>query len=180
VVAALAPRPTSAWPPAVRPDRARQPGRAAARGGLARPRRADRGPTVPPRQRPPLPLDSAPDSDPARCAGRAAAPVGSTATARTTLPPASAPAGRRGGYGRAALALERATVAAAPPGRRDATSNLATFNRGQLVAAGLLDAEEMRAAALEAGNPEAKAQATIKSGLAGSAAKPRRRTDGAA
>jgi hypothetical protein len=34
------------------------------------------------------------------------------------------------------------------------------------------------AAALEAGNPEAKARATIKSGLAGGAAKPRRRRPG--
>jgi hypothetical protein len=36
------------------------------------------------------------------------------------------------------------------------------------------------AAAIEAGNPEAKARATIKSGLRGGAAKPRRRRDGAA
>jgi hypothetical protein len=36
------------------------------------------------------------------------------------------------------------------------------------------------AAALEAGNPEANARATIESGLAGGAAKPRRRRDGAA
>ena len=34
------------------------------------------------------------------------------ATARTTLPPAPTPTGRRGGYGRAALARERAAVAA--------------------------------------------------------------------
>jgi hypothetical protein len=56
--------------------------------------------------------------------------------------------------------------------------NVAAFNLGQLVAAGLLEAEEVRAvllaAAVEAGNPEAKAQATIISGLAGGAAKPRR------
>ena len=103
---------------------------------------------------------------------------------RTTRPPAPTPAGRGGGYGRAALARERAAVAAAPPGRRNATLNRAAFNLGQLVAAGLLDAEEVRAvllaAALEAGNPEAKARATITSGLAGGAAKPRRRRDGAA
>jgi hypothetical protein len=100
------------------------------------------------------------------------------ATPRTTLPPAPAPTGWRGGYGRAALAREQAAVAAAPPGRRNATLNRAAFNLGQLVAAGLLDAEEVRAvllaAALEAGNPEAKARATITSGLAGGAAKPRR------
>jgi hypothetical protein len=101
---------------------------------------------------------------------------------RTTLPPAPTPAGRRGGYGRAALARERAAVAAAQPGRRNATLNRAAFSLGQLVAAGLLEVEEVRAvllaAALEAGNPEAKAQATIESGLAGGAAKPRRRQPG--
>jgi hypothetical protein len=59
--------------------------------------------------------------------------------------------------------------------------NRAAFNLGQLVAAGLLDAEEVRsmllAAALEAGNPKVKAIATIASGLHGGAAKPRRRRD---
>jgi hypothetical protein len=62
--------------------------------------------------------------------------------------------------------------------------NRAAFNLGQLVAAGLLEAERVRAvlltAALEAGNPEAKARATIASGLRGGAAKPRRRREGAA
>jgi hypothetical protein len=99
------------------------------------------------------------------------------ATPRTTLPPAPPPTGWRGGYGRAALAREQAAVAAAPPGRRNATLNRAAFNLGQLVAARLLDPDEVRAvllaAALEAGNPEAKARATITSGLAGGAAKPR-------
>jgi putative DNA primase/helicase len=70
-------------------------------------------------------------------------------------------------------------VATAPLGRRNATLNRAAFNLGQLVAAGLLDAEEVRtvllAAALEAGNPEAKAQATITSGLRGGISRPRRR-----
>jgi hypothetical protein len=101
------------------------------------------------------------------------------ATPRTTLPPATSRPGRRGGYGPAALAGERQTVATAPPGRRNATLNRAAFNLGQLVAAGLLDADEVRAvllaAALAAGNPEAKARATIASGLAGGAAKPRQR-----
>jgi hypothetical protein len=104
---------------------------------------------------------------------------------RTTLPPTPTSAGHAGGYGRAALARERAAVAAAPPGRRNATLNRAAFNLGQLVAGGLLDVDEVRAvllaAALEAGNPEAKARATITSGLRGGAAKPRRRrADGAA
>jgi hypothetical protein len=105
-------------------------------------------------------------------------------TQRTTLPPATRTSGRRGGYGPAALARERAAVATAQPGRRNATLNRAAFNLGQLVAAGLLEVDQVRAvllaAALEAGNPEAKARATIESGLAGGAAKPRRRRDGAA
>jgi hypothetical protein len=103
---------------------------------------------------------------------------------RTTLPPAPAAAGRGGGYAAAALARERAAVAAARPGCRNATLNRAAFSLGQLVAAGLLDPGQVRAvllaAALEAGNPEAKARATIASGLRGGAAKPRRRRDGAA
>ena len=70
------------------------------------------------------------------------------------------------------------------PGERNATLNRAAFNLGQLVAAGLLEADQVRsgllAAALEAGNPEAKARATINSGLAGGAVKPRRWRDGAA
>jgi hypothetical protein len=103
---------------------------------------------------------------------------------RTTLPPAPRPPGHSGGYGRAALAREQAAVATAPIGRRNATLNRAAFNLGQLVAADLLDAEEVRAvllaAALEAGNPEAKARATIASGLAGGAARPRQRRNGAA
>jgi Bifunctional DNA primase/polymerase, N-terminal len=105
-------------------------------------------------------------------------------TPRTTLPPAPGPSGRRSGYARAALAREQAAVASAPPGHRNATLNRAAFNLGQLVAAGLLEVGEVRAvllaAALEAGNPEAKAHATIESGLRGGAAKPRRRRDGAA
>jgi hypothetical protein len=103
---------------------------------------------------------------------------------RTTLPPAPTPTGRGGGYGRAALDRERAAVAAAPPGSRNATLNRAAFNLGQLVAAGLLDVDQVQAvllaAALEAGNPQTKALATIKSGLLGGAAKPRRRRDGVA
>jgi hypothetical protein len=104
------------------------------------------------------------------------------AAPRTTLPPAPTSTGHSAGYGPVALARERAAVATAPPGRRNATLNRAAFNLGQLVAAGLLDAEEVRAvllaAALEAGNPQAKARATIASGLAGGAAKPRRRRAG--
>jgi hypothetical protein len=105
------------------------------------------------------------------------------AAARTTLPPAPTRPGRGGGYAVAALARERVAVASAGPGERNATLNRAAFNLGQLVAAGLLDHERVRgvllAAALEAGNPQTKAMATISSGLRGGAAKPRRR-DGAA
>ena len=101
------------------------------------------------------------------------------ATARTTLPPAP---GRRSGYGSAALARERQAVAAAQPGRRNATLNRAAFNLGQLVAASLVDVDQVRvvllAAALEAGQPETRARATIESGLRGGAAKPRRRRAG--
>jgi hypothetical protein len=107
------------------------------------------------------------------------------ATQRTTLLPAPTSAGYSGGYGRAALDREQAAVATARPGRRNATLNRAAFNLGQLVAAGLLKADQVRAAllaaALEAGNPEAKAQATITSGLRGGMARPwRRRRQGAA
>jgi hypothetical protein len=104
--------------------------------------------------------------------------------ARTTLPPGRAPAGHSGGYGPAALARERAAVAAAQPGCRNATLNRAAFNLGQLVAARLLEADQVRAvllaAALAAGNPKAKARATIESGLRGGSTKPRRRRNGAA
>jgi len=103
---------------------------------------------------------------------------------RTTLPPAATPTGRARGYAAAALARERAAVASAQEGTCNHTLNRAAFNLGQLVAAGLLDADHVRAvllaAAVEAGNPEGKAKATIASGLRGGAAKPRRRRDGAA
>ena len=72
---------------AVRPHRARQPGRAAARGGLAGPGRADRGPTLPARQRPPLHLGPAPDGDAARGPGRAAAAAGPTGGCADHPPP---------------------------------------------------------------------------------------------
>jgi hypothetical protein len=126
------------------------------------------------------PLTATPPEVPAGLRRRLAPPPAT----RTTLPPAPTSADHSGEYGRAALARERAAVATAPHGRRNATLNRAAFNLGQLVAAGVLDADEVRAvllaAALEAGNPEAKARATIESGLAGGAAKPRRRRDGAA
>jgi hypothetical protein len=114
---------------------------------------------------------------------------------RTTLPPAptfqsgSSGGGRAEQYVRAALQREAARVRAAPPGTCNHTLNQAAFNLGQLVAGGLLDAGEVRAVLLAAAlaapttghtDRQRKAQATIASGLAGGAAKPRRRRrDGA-
>jgi Bifunctional DNA primase/polymerase, N-terminal len=112
--------------------------------------------------------------------------------ARTTLPPAPLPAdggGRAGRYAQAALQREAARVRAAPPGSCNDTLNRAAFNLGQLVAAGLLDAQQVRAVLLAAAltapatghaDRERKATATITSGLRGGAAKPRRRRDGVA
>jgi hypothetical protein len=113
--------------------------------------------------------------------------------ARTTLPPAPHPAGDDGGqagrYAQAALQREAARVRAAPPGSCNHTLNRAAFNLGQLVAAGLLDADQVHqvllAAALQApatghADRQRKAKATIASGLRGGATKPRQRQGGAA
>jgi Bifunctional DNA primase/polymerase, N-terminal len=113
--------------------------------------------------------------------------------ARTTLPPAPQAPGRDGGragpYAQAALQREAARVRAAAPGSCNDTLNRAAFNLGQLVAAGLLDPDQVRAVLLAAAlaapgtghaDRERKAKATIASGLRGGAAKPRRRRDGAA
>ncbi len=112
---------------------------------------------------------------------------------RTTLPPAQPPTehgGRRGArYAQAALEREAAAVRAAAPGTCNHTLNRAAFNLGQLIAAGLLDAEQVRAVLLEAAlaapatghaDRARRARATIESGLAGGARKPRRRGRGAA
>jgi hypothetical protein len=112
---------------------------------------------------------------------------------RTTLPPPQ-PATGHGGrreerYAQAALEREAAAVRAALAGTCNHTLNRAAFNLGQLVAAGLLDAGEVRAVLLEAAmaapatghaDRERRARATIDSGLAGGARKPRRRGSGAA
>jgi hypothetical protein len=114
--------------------------------------------------------------------------------ARTTLPPAPLSAGGGGGgragrYAQAALQREAARVRAAAPGSCNDTLNRAAFNLGQLVAAGLLDADQVRAVLLAAAlaapgtghaDRERKAKATITSGLRGGAAKPRQRRGGAA
>jgi Bifunctional DNA primase/polymerase, N-terminal len=119
--------------------------------------------------------------------------LGPPPATRTTLPPASLPAGgsgqgRAGRYAQAALAREAARVRAAPPGTCNHTLNRAAFNLGQLVAAGLLGAEQVAAVLLDAAlqapatghtDRERKATATIASGLRGGAAKPRRRREGA-
>jgi hypothetical protein len=76
------------------------------------------------------------------------------------------------------VARERQAVASAPTWRRNVTLNRAAFNLGQLVATRLLERVVLLAAALEAGNPQAKACATIESGLRGGLAKPRRRRAG--
>jgi hypothetical protein len=114
-------------------------------------------------------------------------------TTRTTLPPTpqrdANGLGRAGRYASAALAREAARVRAAPPGTCNHTLNRAAFNLGQLVAAGLLDPEQVRAVLLAAAlaapatghaDRARKAQATITSGLRGGAATPRRRRAGAA
>jgi len=108
-------------------------------------------------------------------------------TARATLPPASGATGRAGRYARAALAREAHQVATAKAGTCNHTLNRAAFSLGQLAAAGLLDADEIRvrllAAALAApagthSDRERRARATIESGLAGGARTPRRRGAG--
>jgi hypothetical protein len=114
---------------------------------------------------------------------------------RTTLPPVLVGAGsgasrsRAERYAQAALRREAAMVRAAPSGSCNDTLNRAAFNLGQLVAAGLLDADQVRAVLLAAAlqapttghvDRQRKAKATIASGLRGGAAKPRRRRDGAA
>jgi hypothetical protein len=92
-------------------------------------------------------------------------------------------------YAQAALQQEAARVRAAPPGTCNHTLNRAAFNLGQLVAAGLLDVEQVRevllAAALAAPatghtDRQRKAKTSIASGLRGGAAKPRQRRDGTA
>ncbi len=112
---------------------------------------------------------------------------------RTTLAPAPRPAGGDGGraerYARAALVREAARVRAAPPGTCNDTLNRAAFNLGQLVAAGLLDADQVYAVLLAAAlaapttghaDRQRKAKATITSGLRAGAARPRQRRNGAA
>jgi hypothetical protein len=105
-------------------------------------------------------------------------------TQRATLPPSPGPTGRAGRYAQAALEREAHRVATAPPGTCNHTLNRAAFCLGQLVAAGLLEGDEVRvrllAAALAApanghADRERRARATIESGLAAGGRTPRRR-----
>jgi hypothetical protein len=132
------------------------------------------------------PLTATPPTVPAELR-RLLAPPPAT---RTTLPPAprATGSGTAGRYARVALQREAARVRAAPPGTCNDTLNRAAFNLGQLVAAGLLDAEQVYAVLLAAAlaapatghaDRERKAKATIASGLRGGAAKPRQRRGGA-
>jgi hypothetical protein len=110
---------------------------------------------------------------------------------RTTLPPpqrATGHDGRGEAYAQAALQREAAAVRAAPPRTCNHTLNRAAFNLGQLVAAGLLDTEQVRATLLAAAmaapptghaDRARRAGETIKSGLAGGARKPRWQGSGA-
>jgi hypothetical protein len=94
-----------------------------------------------------------------------------------TRPPATLPTGRGGAWAAGALRAECAAVAAAARGTGNQTLNRAAFRLGQLVAAGLLDPEQVRARLLAAatgrGTPAREAHATITSGLAAAAARPR-------
>jgi hypothetical protein len=108
---------------------------------------------------------------------------------RATLPPVAGPTGRAGRYAHTALEREARRVATAAPGTCNHTLNRAAFSLGQLVAAGLLEADQVRtrllAAALAApasGHRDRarRTRATIESGLAGGARTPRRRSAGGA
>jgi hypothetical protein len=103
--------------------------------------------------------------------------------ARASSPPAAVAGGRAERYARAALAREAREVATALPGTCNDTLNRAAFNLGQLVAAGLLDAEQVGAVLLEAAlaapaaghaDRERRARATIESGLRAGTRTPRR------
>lgn len=98
----------------------------------------------------------------------------SAPTRRSVMPP---PAGRRTGYGPAALAREADAVAAAAEGGRNHVLNRAAFSLGQLVATGHLSEAEVTDAlvdaALGAGLDEAEATRTIASGLRAGLKRPR-------
>lgn len=80
-------------------------------------------------------------------------------------------------YGRRALETELGRVLLAPVGGRNHQLNASAFALGQLVAGGVLDAEEVAGALLDAGAriglSEAEAVQTIRSGLASGMRQPR-------
>ena len=80
-------------------------------------------------------------------------------------------------YAAAALEAELAAVASAPTGTRNDTLNTASFNLGQLIAAGKLDGNSATAAllgaAVSAGLSEREAVATITSGITAGLREPR-------
>jgi hypothetical protein len=81
-------------------------------------------------------------------------------------------------YVGAAVDAECRAVAGAPEGQRNNRLNIASYNLGQLIGAGVLGRGEaerhLLAAALTAGLPHPEALATIRSGLEAGAANPRR------
>lgn len=104
------------------------------------------------------------------CALIGAAPTSPLAEAKATLP-------RDVAYAQAALRDELDRLRSATEGERNTTLNLCAFRLGQLVGAGLLDANTVAAAMLpvahEIGLGEAEAAATIDSGLQAGQCSPR-------
>jgi hypothetical protein len=84
-----------------------------------------------------------------------------------------------GAYGAAALAKELTALAGASKGERNSRLNQAAYSLGQLVAGGEIDAGQVEAAltsmALSLGLSATETANTIKSGLSGGAAKPRKK-----
>ena len=84
-----------------------------------------------------------------------------------------------GAYGAAALARELASLVGATKGERNSKLNRAAYSLGQLVAGGELDAGQVETAltsmGLSLGLSATETANTIKSGLAGGAAKPRQK-----
>jgi hypothetical protein len=97
------------------------------------------------------------------------------------VPPVSLPIARPAGcgYGQTALADELDKVRAADEGRRNDQLVRSSFNLGQLVGVGQLDANEVAggllSAAMSVGLPSREALATIESGLRAGVSTPRHR-----
>lgn len=83
-----------------------------------------------------------------------------------------------GAWGMRALNDEVAAVALAPEGNRNHALNRSAFNLGQLVGGGVLDATavagDLLTVAVRIGLTETEAIATIRSGLTGGMASPRK------